>query len=181
MNFMRLCVKGTWCVFVSVCVFNVTLCVWLWPTCGHRSAVLLEDPVGPPLSGMRIVQLTLRKATEQPCFLQAASHWSFIGSDHERPSNEEQDAEGVRAWGQEEWQQKEGRVLRWETHATVTLVYTRSNYVVRSFRVWWGFSYGNYSASIWKYYSYFATPFTQKHTFPKVMDGRKCSYWPGLF
>lgn len=106
---------------------------------------------------MEIVQLTLSKAEEQPCFLQAASHWSFIGSDHERPSNEEQEAGGDLGY-RAEW--KRGRqsgctekgeyqgesLYGW---ASVSLVYTCSNYVVRIFGAFWVF--------FWKLYCFYGT------------------------
>lgn len=42
------------------------------------------------LLGQELVSLAISKSTERACFFRPASYWSFIASDHERPSNEQQ-------------------------------------------------------------------------------------------
>lgn len=47
------------------------------------------------LVGQELMSLAFSKSTEWAGFLRAASYWSFIASDHERPSNEQQGMVGV--------------------------------------------------------------------------------------
>lgn len=63
-----LCVRGSWCVCV----------IWVYVSDrSSRLTVLSEKLIGPPPSGVEIVQLTPSKAKEQPCFLEAASPLKF--------------------------------------------------------------------------------------------------------
>lgn len=144
------------CVHISsvcqrqlVCVCNLSLCVWPWPTCGRRSAVLSEKLIGPPSSGAEIVQLTLSKAKEQPCFLEAASplkfYWFLTTKGLLMRSRmwgviweaEQSTRGGGRQSGCKEKGEYQGEGLY--SWASVSLVYTCSNYAVRIFRAFWVF------------------------------------------
>lgn len=166
----HLCIRGSWCVCV----------IWVYvsdrgPHVAVGRQYFWRNWLALHRLAMEIVQLTLCKAEEQPCFLQAASHWSFIGSDHERPSNEEQEAGGDlgdragwkrgRQSGCKEKGEYQGESLY--SWASVSLVYTCSNYVVKIFVVFWVF--------FWKLCCFYATdvfPLLSGKTTPASFQSR---------